>query len=171
MIAAPAQTCPVGGDRPLTARECALVREVFGGAIDVGPVRVKRRRFFPFQPRNVVMAPMGHLHFHPAGPHYCDDFGAATLSLQGLFIHEMTHVWQAQRAGRWYLPLMRHPFCRYDYRYVPAKPFVRYGIEQQAEIVRHAFLAQKGHPAGDAPSLAELRAILPFANQQRTSYS
>lgn len=171
MIASLAQTCPVGGDRPLTERECALVREVFGGAIDVAPVRVKRRRFFPFQPRNVVMAPMGHLHFHPAGAHYCDDFGEAPLSLQGLFIHEMAHVWQAQRKGRWYLPLMRHPFCRYDYRFVPGKPFARYGIEQQAEIVRHAFLAQKGHPAGDAPPLARLQAILPFADQQRTSYS
>ena len=31
------------------------------------------------------------------------------LAGQGFFIHEMTHVWQAQKGGRFYLPLMRHP--------------------------------------------------------------
>jgi len=39
-----------------------------------------------------------------------------------------------------FLPLARHPFCRYDYKLVPDKPFTKYGIEQQAEIVRHVFL-------------------------------
>jgi hypothetical protein len=56
----------------------------------------------------------------------------------------MTHVWQAQRGGRFYLPLMRHPFCRYGYRLVPGRRFERYGLEQQAEIVRHRFLAERG---------------------------
>ena len=90
------------------------------------------------------MAPTGHLHFHPHSPRYCDDFSAADISLQGLFIHEMTHVWQAQTRGRWYLPLLRHPFCRYDYALRPGWPLARYGIEQQAEIVRHAFLLRNG---------------------------
>jgi hypothetical protein len=92
------------------------------------------------------MAPCGHLHFHPDSPSYRDDFAAASLDLQGLFIHEMTHVWQAQRRGRFYLPLHRHPFCRYDYTLRPGWPLDRYGIEQQAEIVRHAFLLRNGAP-------------------------
>jgi len=90
------------------------------------------------------MAPCGHLHFHPASPWYCDDFAAADDDRQGLFIHEMTHVWQTQRRGRWYLPLHRHPFCRYAYSLTPGWPLTKYGIEQQAEIVRHAFLLRKG---------------------------
>jgi hypothetical protein len=40
--------------------------------------------------------PTGTIHFHLASPAYCDDFGCASLSLQGHFIHEMTHVWQHQ---------------------------------------------------------------------------
>jgi hypothetical protein len=56
----------------------------------------------------------------------------------------MTHVWQAQTRGRFYLPLMRHPFCRYSYQIIRDRPFARYGLEQQAEIVRHAFLAKHG---------------------------
>jgi hypothetical protein len=122
----------------------ALVCSVFGGAIDCGPVRVRRRKWFPLQPRRTAMAPCGHLHFHPRSPSYADDFSSAPMRLRGLFIHEMTHVWQAQTRGRWYLPLMRHPFCRYSYTLKPGWPLERYGLEQQAEIVRHAFLMRNG---------------------------
>jgi hypothetical protein len=90
------------------------------------------------------MAPWGHIHFHPQSPHYCDDFTSASLAGQGLFIHEMTHVWQAQTKGWWYLPLCRNFSRRYDYTLRPGWPLPRYGIEQQAEIVRHAFLLRNG---------------------------
>jgi hypothetical protein len=105
---------------------------------------------------------MGHVHFHPKGPHYCDDFAQGPLGLQGLFIHELVHVWQTQQHGRFWLPLMRHPFCRYGYTFDPARPFTAYGIEQQAELVRHAFMAAQGCPASSAPPLALLRDVLPF---------
>jgi hypothetical protein len=108
------------------------------------------------------MAPMGHLHFAPASPHYHPDFAQAPLPAQGLFIHEMVHVWQAQTRGRWWLPLMRHPFCRYDYRYDPVRPFECYGIEQQAELVRHLFIARRGAPSPAAPSRQALEALVPF---------
>ena len=117
---------------------------MFGNAVDCAAVRVHRRRWWPFQPRRVTMAPMGHPHFHPASDSYCDDFSTAPIGLQAHFIHEMTHVWQAQTRGRWYLVLRRHPFCCYDYSLRPGWPLERYGIEQQAEIVRHAFLLRKG---------------------------
>lgn len=151
-----------GGERPLTPGETALAQSVFGTAIDLAEVRIRRRRFFPFQPRGTVMAPMGHIHFHPTGPHYRDDFAEAPLGLQSLFIHELVHVWQAQQRGRYYLPLMRHPFCRYGYRFDPARPFAAYGIEQQAELVAHAFLAANGAPLAVAPPLADLQSVLPF---------
>ncbi len=134
----------MGGSRPLTSGETALVASVFGTAIDCGMVTIRRRRWFPLQPRRVTMAPMGHMHFHPGSDSYCDDFAKASLSLQGHFIHEMTHVWQSQTRGRWYLPLMRHPFCRYDYALRPGARLESYGLEQQAEIVRHAFLLRNG---------------------------
>jgi hypothetical protein len=121
-----------------------LVQSVFSGAVDTGKVRIKRKRWFPLQPRGVVMAPCGHIHFHPGSPSYCDDFAAADIQLQGLFIHEMTHVWQTQTRGWWYLPLCRSFSRRYDYAIKPGWPLERYGIEQQAEIVRHAFLLRNG---------------------------
>nr|WP_244958987.1 vgr related protein [Novosphingobium marinum] len=139
-----------------------MVRSVFGTAIDCGPVRIKRRRWFPFQPRDTLMAPTGHIHFHPGTDLYCDDFADAPLPRQGLFLHEMTHVWQAQRKGRWYLPLMRHPFCRYHYSLKPGWKLERYGIEQQAEIVRHAFLLRNGWKLAGAPDPAAYDMLVDF---------
>ena len=130
--------------RPLTPGEIALARTMFGDAIDYAPVRMVRRRWWLFQPKGVVMAPTGNIHFHPDSDLWSDDFSAERLSLQGLFIHEMTHVWQAQKRGRYFLPLMRHPFCRYGYTVKPGRQFDRYGLEQQAEIVRHRFMADRG---------------------------
>ena len=135
---------------------------MFGDAIAYDRVRICHHKWMFFQPRHIVMAPMGSLHFNPHGDLYCDDFSAASQRLQGLFIHEMTHVWQAQRGGKWYLPLMRHPFCRYGYDIVPGRPFHRYGLEQQAEIVRHLFLLKQGARVEGKPPLAIYEALLPF---------
>ncbi len=122
----------------------ALARSVFGTQIDYAKVTIRRRKFFPLQPRKTTMAPRGHLYFHPLVDAYCDDFSATSLTRAGLFVHEMTHVWQTQRRGEWYLLLHRHPLCRYHYSLKPGWPLTRYGIEQQAEIVRHAFLLRRG---------------------------
>lgn len=150
-------------ERELTAGERALVAAMFGTALDPGPVRIRRRRWWPLQPRAIAMAPMGHIHFHPDSGSYCDCFGLASELGQAFFLHEMTHVWQSQMRGRWYLPLMRHPFCRYAYDFEPGRPFTLYGIEQQAEIVAHVHLMRLGIAVPGKPPLAELEAILPFA--------
>lgn len=135
-----------------------MARSIFGEAIDYGRVRLVRRKWWPFQPRGIVMAPTGNIHFHPDSALWSDDFSRERLSLQGLFMHEMTHVWQAQTKGRFYLVLMRHPFCRYAYEVGEGRTFSRYGLEQQAEIVRHRFLADRGQQLGHIHDLG----ILPF---------
>jgi hypothetical protein len=130
--------------RQLSDGEIALARSIFGDAIDYSRVRLVRGKWWPLQPRNAAMAPNGNIYFHPVAGGWSEDFANEPLGRQGFFIHEMTHVWQAQKRGRFYLPLMRHPFCRYAYKIRPGKPFERYGLEQQAEIVRHRFLAERG---------------------------
>ena len=144
--------------RPLTPGEIELARSVFGDAIDYSQVRLVKGKWWPFHPRNAAMAPMGNIWFHPEGGVWSEDFSQEPLGRQGFFIHEMTHVWQTQAKGRFYLPLMRHPFCRYRYELVPGRPFDWYGLEQQAEIVRHAFLAQRGA----APPVCPPSELLPF---------
>lgn len=144
MSNANATSCPVGGERPLREGEIALARSMFGNAIDYAKVRIRRRKWAFFQPKRITMAPKGHIHFHPAGEAYCEDFAAAPVRRQALFIHEMTHVWQTQTRGDWYLVLNRMPWAKYDYTLKPGCSLDKYGIEQQARIVEHAFLLRNG---------------------------
>jgi hypothetical protein len=144
--------------RNLTAGEVEIARSIFGGSIDYSKVRLFEGKWWPLHPRRAAMAPMGDIWFHPDGGGWSEDFSKEPLHRQGFFIHELTHVWQTQKGGRFYLPLMRHPFCRYAYHLEPGRPFRLYGIEQQAEIVRHRFLADRGFPIANAPS----RDLLPF---------
>ena len=146
--------------RALTAGEIAMCRSIFGDAIDYSKVRLVKGKWWPFQPANSAMAPSGWIWFHPVAGGWSEDFSEENLGRQGFFIHEMTHVWQAQRGGPLYLPLMRHPFCRYSYALKPGKPFERYGLEQQAEIVRHRFLADRGIPVHRNPPPE----LLPFGS-------
>jgi hypothetical protein len=145
--------------RFLTTGEVELARSIFRDAIDYSRVRLIRGKWWPFHPRNAAMAPMGNIWFHPDGGGWSEDFAKEPLRRQSFFIHEMTHVWQAQKGGRFYLPLMRHPFCRYPYQLKAGKGFARYGIEQQAEIVKHRFLADRDAPVPIIPP----RELLPFA--------
>jgi hypothetical protein len=135
---------------------------VFGDAIRYEEVRIHLGKWAFFQPKRVTMAPMGHIHFHPGGKNYCEDFCDTHLAGQGHFLHEMTHVWQAQTRGRWYLVLMRYPGMRYSYSLKPGWPLTRYNLEQQAEIVRHYFLLSQGQTIAGAPGIDAYRAILPF---------
>jgi hypothetical protein len=148
----------VDEQRSLTSGEMELARSIFANAIDYSKVRLIRGKWWPFHPRGAAMAPMGDIWFHPNGGGWSNDFSKEPLGSQAFFIHEMTHVWQAQKHGRFYLMLMRHPFCRYAYRLHPGRAFSRYGIEQQAEIVRHRFLADRGAGVPLIPP----RDLLPF---------
>ena len=152
---------PSGG-RALTDGERALAIEAFGTALETSGVRIHHATWWPLQPPAVAMAPDGDLWLPPGGGLWREDFAAASLPMQALFVHELTHAWQAARGGRWFLALARHPFCRYAYTLTPGKPFHRYGIEQQAEIVRHAFLLRRGLAVPGKPSLAAYQAVLPF---------
>jgi hypothetical protein len=151
--------------RRLTVGERALAASIFHDAIDYDAVRIHRRKWIWFQPKRAVMAPDGHLWVHPRSDLWSDDYSADRLGLQALFMHEMTHVWQAQKMGRWYLVLMRHPFCRYRYRFIPGWPLERYGLEQQAEIVRHVFLARAGAAQADAPEPSLIEALMRFSTR------
>lgn len=146
--------------RVLTPSERELTRSIFNDAIDLDKVRIHNRKWWWFQPRKITMAPDGHLWFHPKNDLFCDDFCDSGIALQGLFIHEMTHIWQYQSGI--FLPLRRHPFCRYDYSIKPGWKLDRYGIEQQAEIIRHIFLLRGGYTFAGAPPLSHYDGILPF---------
>lgn len=144
----------------LTNAEIALCQAVFGDAIDYDQVKVFNRKWWLFQHPRVTMAPDGNLWFHPKGNLFQRDFCGSPRNVQALFIHEMVHVWQHQQGV--FLPLARHPFCRYDYVLVPGRSFLEYGIEQQAEIVSHVFMLRQGARLKNGYTIEDYAGLLPF---------
>ncbi len=147
--------------RLLTAGETSLVASVFGSTLKPEFVSVYRRKWWPLQPVSITMAPNGHLWFHPDSRVYCEDFSTARLGLQAFFLHEMTHVWQTQTGMN--LVFARFLWSPYSYLpLMPGKPFEMYGIEQQAEIVRHYFLLREGATVDGAGSIKDYERLIPF---------
>lgn len=146
--------------RPLTSGERAIAAGVFGDTLDPSPIRVVRGKWFWFQPLDILMTPSGCIHCHPKGRTFSADFAAEDWARRGLFVHELTHAWQWQHG----IPLawVRWPFARYSYRLRTGKLFADYGLEQQAEIVRHWYLRGEGLANPAWPERRALAAVLPF---------
>ena len=137
--------------RRLADGERALAVEMFGAGIDTARVRLLA---LPVWPRAFVAGP--GLMVWPASEAW-DDFGEAPLALQGVFDHELTHVWQAQ-AG---VGLLRAKLkagdsaAAYAYDLAAGPAFTALNIEQQAMVVQDAFLSLRGQRT---PHTAELYA-------------
>lgn len=135
--------------RRLTAGERALAAEMFGEALDTDRVRVLA---VPFWNRAFVAGPS--LVVWPAAT-LPPDFSApdVPLWLQGVFVHELTHVWQAQNGISLILAKIKagDSAAAYAYDLAGDREFAAMNIEQQAMVVEHAFLASRGdqtpHPA------------------------
>jgi len=126
--------------RALTPAERSLATEVFGPALDAGRVRIFA---LPAWNRAFVAGP-GLVAWPARGARL--DFGEAPLGLQAMFVHELAHVWQAQRGI--FLPWAKlaagDGAAAYAYDLDAGPSFGALNIEQQASVVEHAFLASRG---------------------------
>lgn len=132
--------------RTLTPTEIALAQRVFGDLIHYNEVKIFNIPYLPWQPPNVFMAPNGNVFVHQK--YFSPDYTLCSISLQGVFIHEMTHVLQYQQQRNvlfkgavlqlaYYLSLKR--YNPYHYQYIEGKAFKTYNIEQQGDIARDIF--------------------------------
>lgn len=127
--------------RRLTRGEQDLAREVFGAGLDTGRVRI-----FAIPLWNRAFVPGGRLIVWPAAGALADfSDAAAPLEAQATFVHELTHVWQAQRGVNLLFAKLRAGDSHAAYCYdLDACAFTDLNIEQQARVVEHAFLARRG---------------------------
>jgi len=132
--------------RALTAGERKMAEAVFGKALDYDKVRIKKGRIGgPLHVDNSARTFGNSIYMHNL---YQEDFSKASLPMQGLFIHEMTHVWQFQnRVMNLSLKdvwnMVSHRKDAYEYTLDKNKDLKDYGIEQQASIVQEYFLMGK----------------------------
>jgi len=131
--------------RSLTEDEMTLAKSVFGDAIDYDRVRIHDGKFLPFQPKGVAMAPEGHLYMYGC---YSDNYAQASPIMRGIFIHEMTHVWQFQQ--RILNPVveaieinLQHLFnyrAAYAYTLDGKRDLLSYNMEQQASLIQDYYM-------------------------------
>lgn len=97
-----------------------------------------------FAPGMRTSAPDGDIYY--AKGDYSADFTQESIHTQAhLFIHELTHVWQAQNNGGSII-LKGISDRNYAYDGTLKGSFYDYGIEQQAEITRGYFELLNGVP-------------------------
>ena len=144
--------------RSLTPGEQDLCGEVFG--MSLAPLRV---RLFSLPVWRRPFVPSGRLVVWPADSAMAD-FAQAPLWLRSVFVHEMTHVWQAQHGV--FLPFAKLKAgdgrAAYAYDLNDGRGFSELNIEQQAMIVQHAYVAARGGAAPyDSPAYARILAAWP----------
>lgn len=139
--------------RSLTAGERRLADEAFGDALDSDSIRLLPapwpfdRAFVPGRwfGREWIVWPRRSL---PS------DIATASVGLQALLVHELTHVWQAQQGVNLLTGKLRAGDRPAAYEY-PTGMDCDWGglnIEQQAMVVEHRFRLLRG---GAVPAPAE----------------
>lgn len=133
--------------RALTEGEIQMCRSVFGDRIDYSKVHVMNHPFLPWQPKHILMAPIGYVHVRNIL--FKEDYSKENASYRAVFIHEMTHIFQHQHGINVVLRgailqtayfLSFGKYNPYQYTYIPGKSFWLYNIEQQGDIARDIYL-------------------------------
>lgn len=131
--------------RPLTPGETDLAREVFGEALDYAPIRFLPAPW-PFDRAFVPGGWFGRDWIVWPAQGLPDDLSAAPLGMQSTFIHELTHVWQAQRGVNLLIGKLKAGDSKASYAYPLAADcdWNHLNIEQQAMVVEHRFRLSRG---------------------------
>ena len=135
--------------RHLTEGEIALAREAFGDRLAYAKIRfvdgaagnpVARAAF---KNGNTAITLRRTIHFSPE--RFLPDFSTGKAAAKGLFIHELSHVWQYDRLGTlWFL-------CKYGVQFarVRGQAWRMYEYEQGGTAFRGAMLEAQAEMAGN----------------------
>lgn len=136
--------------RSLTTGEIAIAKSVFGDDLDTSSVQIKTAWWVL---KNYAVSPNGNIYFHRDD--WIEDFSNQSLSLRAWLVHELTHVWQVQQGmAVFYKALFNR---KYSYVLKAGKPFVSYGVEQQARMVEDFYKRRERQQNCD-----DLLACIPF---------
>ncbi|MFO0991152.1 MAG: DUF4157 domain-containing protein [Hyphomicrobiales bacterium] len=157
--------------RALARDEIAYAREIFGGAIDYGAVRIARGSLLATFSATAVG---NRINLQPV--HFAGDTLNLSDAGMSVLIHELAHVWQYQHWGFRYIASSLAAQVRawvmtgsrrgaYDWRAALDRPWPRWNAEQQAQCISDYHDAWRRVKTGtasamDAETLAIARGVL-----------
>jgi hypothetical protein len=126
--------------RPLTPNELLLAQSVYGNKIDLSGNIISSGKYVFIQPNDTAMTPNGVMFM---GGTYLKDFSAGDDAARGLFIHELTHVYQFQQTKHW---LGLDFSLKYEFKnqILNGIPFSKWTIEQQAAYAEEMYYRSIG---------------------------
>jgi hypothetical protein len=131
--------------RALTEEERALAAEAFGDALQLEHIRFLKSPW-PFDRAFVAGRWFGRDWIVWPGASLPADIARAPLRFQAVFVHELTHIWQAQQGVNLLSGKIRAGDRPSSYEY-PVGMDCAWGdlnIEQQAMVVEHRFRLIRG---------------------------
>ncbi len=119
--------------RQLTAREKEIIAGIFGSQLNTDIVRM---HLSPLGYKDVAGAVASERDVYIYGRNRRNDFGRESSDDLGIFIHEMTHVWQFQTKRQHTVVISD----QYKYTLEAGARFQDYNIEQQAAMIEDYLL-------------------------------
>ncbi|WP_410473009.1 type IV secretion protein Rhs [Faucicola mancuniensis] len=129
--------------RPLTDGEKRMAKSVFGEHLQLDDIRLKTAWWVL---KNYAVSPNGNIYYHPDD--WQADFADLSLAKRAWLIHELTHVWQVQQGIHVFTKALFNR--KYSYVLTLGKPFLAYGVEQQARIVEDFYIHKERSQNCDA---------------------
>jgi hypothetical protein len=145
------ETTHIAPVRDLTAGEIAMCKLIFKESIDYKKAKIHNEALFEKQ--TVPMTPRGEIYYLPED--YYPDYSSPSplnkkdveIRVKNTFIHEMAHIWQYQHGmnvvvrGAAVHACHILEVCRDPYLYTleEGKDLLKYGLEQQAQIIADYF--------------------------------
>ncbi len=129
--------------RALTEGEIELAKEAFGNALRLDTVRLI---VWPFARAFVAGRWFGRDWIVWPRRAMRQDFAIAPMRTQGVLIHELTHVWQAQQGVNLLWAKLKAGDRRDSYAYAATSDcqWDALNIEQQAMVMEHRFRRSRG---------------------------
>jgi hypothetical protein len=168
-------------ERFLTSGERQMISSMFGPSINLDGIKISDQMAVPLQ--DVPVTPSGQTIFWPNGltnRPYSNDFSTASVPLQALFLHEVTHIWQSQHdvnvSGDGSILQVKYRVLGQDVYSLsgvtPGSTWSDLNIEQQGDVVANIWLLQHGFtPANGTLSSGNYQNIFNssrFHNEQPT---
>lgn len=125
---------------PLTEGEIVFIKSIFGKKIDEKVLRRQKKIFSPKarpDARAVTLWFGKGIKFYGPSLYEADYSQAKDPDNQDTFIHESTHVLQHQRKLQFPFRRVYGSYEGYDYKLSAQSRFKDFGLEQQAEIIKH----------------------------------